>query len=271
MHRPASRPAVLLLALAGAATAHADTSRVLDPVSLWLGGYYANTDVDLRASTDVLGTSDVLTGETKLSEGHESVARARLDFVFLESQGLSFDYFGFDRSRTHTLDVPFSYEGTDYAAGTTLKGAIDLSAASATYRFWFGGESDVFGLGLGASYYRAKLRLDGQAIAGDATVSATRRWDEDAIAPTLTLGYKHAFSDDLRLYFDASGVRKNGGALTGHLYDARLGLEWFPWHNVGLGAEYGVSRIRLTRDADLYTAKLDIDLDGPSAFARVRF
>ena len=66
-------------------------------------------------------------------------------------------------------------------------------------------------------------------------------------------------------------MKKNGGPLSGHLYDARIGVEWFPWHNVGLGAEYGTTRIRLHRDAELYDADLDINLDGPSLFARFRF
>ncbi|HEY6942627.1 hypothetical protein [Dokdonella sp.] len=243
-------------------------SRALDPASLWLGGYFTNADLAIRASTDPGGID---TGRVDLASGHETVGRARLDLVFWESQGLTFDYYSLGRSTRHVLDQPFSYQGTAYDLDSTLTAKFDLAAGSAAWRFWFGGEDDVFGLGLGAVYYQAKLRVTGTATLNGVSTDVAQRWDEDAVAPLVTLGYRHAFSEDLRVYLDASGVRKNGGALSGHIYDARIGLEWFPWHDVGVGAEYGVSRIRLRRNGDLYDAGLDIDLDGPSLFARYRF
>jgi hypothetical protein len=261
-----------LLALATAAsvagTAHADASRVLDPVSLWLGGYRASADLSVAASRD---PGDVATGKVSLTQGHETIGRARADFVFAGSQGLTFDFYSLSHDTGHLIDAPFSYDGTDYQVGSDLHAKLELSAGSAAYRFWFGSDTDVFGLGLGAAYYRAKLAIEGAAIIDDDVRDVRQRWDESAVAPLLTLGYKHAFSDDLRLYVDSSGVRKNGGALSGHIYDARIGVEWFPWHSVGIGAEYGVSRIELRREKDVYNAGLDIDLDGPSVFARFRF
>lgn len=259
---------VVATAMGAAASAHADTSRVLDPVSFWIGGYRANADLSIAASSD---PGDVDTGKVGLTEGHETIGRARVDFTFFDSQGLSFDFYSLSHGTGHEIDAPFSYDGTDYQVGTDLNAKLNLSAGSAAYRFWFGGDADVFGLGLGAAYYRAKLTIDGTAVVDDESRAVRQKWDESAIAPMLTLGYKHAFSDDLRVYLDASGIRKNGGALSGHIYDARIGVEWFPLHSVGIGAEYGVSRIHLNRDKDIYNADLDIDLDGPSVFARFRF
>lgn len=267
MNTPVPRLLAATIASCAASLAHAE-SRALDPASLWLGGYFTNADFTLRASTDA-GNLD--TGRVDLASGHETLGRARLDLVFWESQGLTFDYYAFGRSSSHVLDQPFSYEGTAYDLHSTLNGKFDLSAGSAAWRWWFGSEDDVFGLGLGAAYYQAKLRVTGSATVDDVTVQATKRWDEDAVAPLVTLGYKHAFSENLRVYLDASGVRKNGGTLSGHIYDARVGLEWFPWHAVGVGAEYGVSRIHVKRDGSSYDAALDVDLDGPSPFARFRF
>ena len=261
----------LLFALAAATaavTAHADVSRALDPVSLWLGGYRANADLSIHASSD---PGDIDTGTVGLTSGEETIGRARLDFVFLDNQGLVFDYYSLSHATGHLIEAPFSYDGTQYQVGTDLRAKLDLSAGSAAYRFWFGGDTDVFGVGLGAAYYSAKLGISGTAVVDDHTAEVHQRWNESAVAPLLTVGYKHAFSDDLRVYVDASGVRKSGGALSGHILDTRVGLEWFPVHSVGVGVEYGISRIRLKRDADLYAADLDIDLDGPSVFARFRF
>ena len=246
----------------------ADPSPALDRVSLWLGGYYLNTDVALKASTP---GGELSTGKLDLAEGHETVGRARLDFLFLDNQGFTFDYYTLSHSTTQRLNQPFYYQGIPFELDSTLRGKLDFSAGSASYHWWFGSGSDVFGVGLGGTYYKAKLGIDGSATLNGQSAAASARWDDDAVAPLVTLAYKHAFSDDLRVYLDASGVKKNGGNLSGHIYDARAGVEWFPWHNVGVGAEYGYTRIRLDHNGNSYDADLNIKLDGPSLFARFRF
>jgi len=257
------------IALALASTsALADPSPALDRVSLWLGGYYLNTDVAVKASTR---GGDISTGKLDLASGHETVGRARLDFLVFDNQGFTFDYYTLAHSTTQTLHEPFNYQGIPFELDSTLRGKLDFDAGSASYHWWFGSGSDVFGIGLGATYYKVKLGIDGQAALNGQTATASAHWDDDAVAPLVTLAYKHAFSDDLRVYLDASGVKKNGGNLSGHIYDARAGVEWFPWHNVGVGAEYGYTRIRLDHNGNSYDANLDLKLDGPSLFARFRF
>jgi hypothetical protein len=73
------------------------------------------------------------------------------------------------------------------------------------------------------------------------------------------------------MYFNASGVRKSGGNLNGHIYDAALGTEWFPWKNIGFAAEYSYTRIKLNQDKRLYDLALDMKLNGPAAYVRFRF
>ncbi|HEU4614531.1 MAG TPA: hypothetical protein VFS15_20690, partial [Kofleriaceae bacterium] len=78
-------------------SAHAE-SRALDSASLWLGGYFTDADLAIRASTD---GGDIDTGKVDLASGHETLGRARLDLVFGGSQGLTFDYYSLGRSTTH--------------------------------------------------------------------------------------------------------------------------------------------------------------------------
>jgi hypothetical protein len=86
----------------------------------------------------------------------------------------------------------------------------------------------------------------------------------------LELGYRHAFSPDLRFVADVSGVKKNGGRLNGHIYSGTAGVEWFFTKNVGLVADYGIQKIQLSRDGDR-RADLNVKLTGPSAYIKVRF
>ena len=73
------------------------------------------------------------------------------------------------------------------------------------------------------------------------------------------------------MYADAYGVKKNGGNLSGHIYNAAVGLEWFPIENLGIGGEYGYTRIKLDQSHTNYRANLDMKLKGPSLFVRLRF
>jgi len=257
---------VLLFA---AGPVHADdVSPALDRASLWLGGYYANTTLKLEAEAD---HGRVDTGELKLARGRDAVGRARIDLLLFDRQGLSFDWYTLGRSSSSRLTRDFTYEGVPFVLDSTMHGRLRFSAGSVAWHWWLGEGNDVFGIGLGAVWYRASLALRGTVSLEDITADGSARWSDDAVAPLLDLAWRHAFSDDLRAYVALSGVRKNGGRLSGHVHDARIGLEWFPWQRLGIGCEYGYTRVSLERRAHAYDAGLGIDLDGPSLFARMRF
>ena len=67
------------------------------------------------------------------------------------------------------------------------------------------------------------------------------------------------------------GAKKNGGNLNGHIWNAALGVEWFPWQHLGFALEYSASRLHLHKDYDEGVAKLDLNSDGPVLYLRARF
>jgi hypothetical protein len=246
----------------------AEGSLALDPVSIWLGGYYANTEVDLSAKGNAI---DASTGKIQLAEGDETIARARLDVLLFGSQGLEFDYYTLDHSTSQTLTQPFAFQGVPFELDSTLRGKVEFDAGEAAYHWWFGDDTDAFGVGLGAAYYRAKLKVEGTVALAGQSASGSASWDGDAVAPVASLAWRHAINDSLRVYLEGSGIYKNGGTLSGHVYDARGGVEWFPWRNAGLALEYGDTRIKLDRNGHTFDSNIDIKLHGPSLFARFRF
>jgi hypothetical protein len=252
--------------------AFADVSPALDRFDLSLGGYYANTSTTIGAG-DKTGQ---LKGDVNLErdlgfEDHKTVPRVKLDFLIGDHQGFSFDYFSINRTQSKTLSDSITYGGNDYSAAATVRGKLDFDFGSAAYRWWFGSGNDAFGLGIGAAYYRVHAGISGIATLDGESAQASTSYSETAGAPLLQLGWRHAFNDSWRMYFDASGVKKNGGQLNGHIYNAALGLEWYPWKNVGIGAEYAYTRIKLNDEQDSYNANLDLKLHGPSAFVKFRF
>jgi hypothetical protein len=260
--------ALFVVSMSAMATAHADPSPALDRVGIWLGGYYPDTRATLSASSD---RYDIGENKLRIGDGHDTVPRVRLDFLIGDSQGLAFDYFSFNRDRRESLDRAFDFGGNQFDLGADVKGRFELDFGSAAYRWWLGSGNSVFGVGLGAAYYRLKVAVSGNVIANGESASASARYDEDAVAPLLTLGWRYAISDTFRIYADASGIKKNGGNLEGHAYNGAVGLEWFPIENIGIAAEYAATRIKLDHSGDIYDANLDVKLDGPAAYLRMRF
>jgi hypothetical protein len=270
--RALRRASFLPLALASS-LACAQQSPALDRVSIWLGGYDAHADTTIGAGDK----SDQYHGNFNLENDlgfsdHKRVPRARLDFLIGDSQGFSLDYYSVNRTRSQGLARSISYAGNDYAAAAQVRGKLNFDFGSASYRWWFGHGNDVFGLGLGGAYYRVRASISGEAsVNGEPVGEASSSTSDSAWAPMLQLGWRHAFNEQWRMYLDAAGVKKNGGRLSGHIVNAALGVEWFPWQNVGFGAEYGYSRVVLHQRKQAYDANLDMKLDGPSLFVRLRF
>jgi hypothetical protein len=264
---------LLLFPLAMMSTAAlAQHSPALDRASLWVGGYYTHMDTVIGASDksgDHYGSVDL---ENDLGfDSHKTTPRARLDFLIGDHQGFSFDYYDARRTRTKSMTRDFSYGGTNYIASASARGKLNFNFGSAAYRWWLGSGNDVFGIGLGAAYYGVHASISGEARLNDEVVQASSSSRENAWAPMLQLGWRHAFDNTMRMYVDLSGVKRNSSRLGGHIYNASVGFEWFPWQHVGLGAEYGYSRISLHQHRDHFNDGLDMKLSGPSLFARFRF
>lgn len=261
------------VALGVASTAaSAQQSPALDRVSLWLGGYYSNNDTTLTAQgrNAFSGLDGRLNFENDLGLKKQSLdPRVRADFLLGDSQGFSFDYYQIHRSRTADYNQPIPVLNTD--VGAHLKGIADYDFGSASYKWWFGHQNDVFGVGVGAAYYKVDFRVNGTAYVGDLSGSASAGYDKSEWAPMLSLGWRHAFNDQWRMYADVSGVKKNGGDLSGHIWNGSLGVEWFPWQHLGLALEYSASHLYLKKRYEDANAKLDLQSDGPALYLRARF
>lgn len=254
-------------------SADADTLRPLDRFSVWVGRFQARSDTRLAARFDdgtwqadgSFGLEDDLGMDREATIGH-----GRFDMLFGDAQGLSLEYFGYERGNEHRLTRRIEWDGDVYDVDASVEGEIDYQFASAAWRWWAGKGPTVFGVGLGVAHYRVETFLAGEATLNGDTVAAQTRTSDAAIAPLATLGWRHAFSERWRAYADLSGVARDSGDLQGHIVDGAVGVEWFPGKRWGLALEYGMTRIRLDRIRDPMTLRLDLELSGPSLFLRLR-
>ena len=191
-----------------------------------------------------------------------------------ERHGLGLEYFGFERGNTVRLDRDIEYDGRNYATAAELRSRFDYDFSSATWRWWLGEGETAWGLGLGVAHYRVRTLFEGEASVDGVSVDGRVASDDRAFAPLLTLGWRHAVTDHLRLYAEFSGVARNSGRLSGHIVDTSLGLEWFAFDRLGLALEYGGTQIRRDRrragEAGSLDAQLDLKLRGASLLLRLR-
>jgi len=263
-------------AVAGMSQAQAQTqstiSPALDRMSVSAGAFYAEPKLHLGANTEEFGRLD--TPDEKLDD--ETLPRVKADILFGANHGLSFDYFRYDNSYGGDVAGDTVYEGRNVSGSASANAKLRIELARLTYKYWFGGDNDVFGVGLGAAYLRGKISGSASATVTATNPAQSASWSgsasasDSAYAPVIDFAYRHSFNEQWRMYAEASGVKKNGGSTEGHVYNGAVGVEWFPHKNVGLVLDYGIQKIALKRNNER-AAELDLKLTGPSAYVKVRF
>jgi hypothetical protein len=254
------------LAVLGAAAlpAIAEPSPALDRASFSIGAFHADPTFNASVNTNFgrLDSGDV-------NRSSVTMPRIKADVLLFDSQGLSFDYYQFKRGYSDSLASNFTTGGGTVTTTGIANLDVKVDFAKLAYKWWLGSGNTVLGLGLGAAYYRLGLDLNATATGGGSTGSIRQSDSDDAVAPLLEVGLRHAISPDLRLFADASGVKKTGGRARGEIYNAAVGVEWFPAKNVGVVLDYGLTDIDIHRDDS--NARFRVKLKGPSAFLKVRF
>lgn len=277
--RPAPRTTMaastVLLTITSIATgaALAAPAEPLDRVSISAGAFYAEPELQVGANTEY-GRID--TGTEKGSS--VTLPRAKIDLLIGDKHGVSVDYYRYDKDYRPALQGGTVIDGVPISGAAQFDGKLQLDLAKVAYKWWLGEGNDVFGIGLGAGYYRAKVGGTATAdIVGSLngvnvtrTVTGSDSTSESAYAPLVELGWRHSFSPELRMYVDASGVKRNGGKINGKIYGGAIGAEWFFMPNVALVADYSIQKIKLNRDSDR-DANLNIKFTGPSAYIKMRF
>ncbi len=243
----------------------------LDRVSLWLGGFYPKIDARVSANgPDSSGTEVDFRRDLGLDK-HRVLSNVRFDFLVFDNQGFSIGGYHYSRFASTSLARDIRYAGIDYRADASIGARLSLRTLDASWHWWFSPTPrDAVGFGLGVAYYDLHGIIDGRLAVNGNSASARGEAQGSAFAPMLTIGWKHAFTDRFRTFADVSGVRKVGGRFSGHLLNARVGFEYFPWQNVGMALEYDSSDLDVKADKDSWQGRARLRFQGPAAFVRLR-
>lgn len=268
-HQLAGLASALATTLAFAGAAHAERPAALDRVGIWLGGY----GMDYDATADIENLPGGLSvKDQKVLEGNKVVKRARIDWLIMDRQGFSLDYYQLRNKGGNAIRQPITANGTTYDIGGEARHDTKLEVGNFSYRWWLGEDANLFGIGVGAQHYALSTTISARASVGPlGTYDYITKESASGWAPLLTLGWRTQINEQWRVYADASGARYSNGDERGSIVNAAVGVEYFPWKNVGVGAEYGIARIRYKRTDDDYTARLNVKFDGPAVFLRLRY
>ena len=245
--------------------ASAELSPALDRISISAGAFSADPKFNAALNTTY---GKLQSGDIAL--GMETMPRVKADIMIFDSQGLSFDYYQYNRGYTGAITNNTNINGTTLTTVGNASFDIKLDFAKMEYRWWFGSGNTVLGLGAGAAYYKVSLNANATASVNSSTADTNAEYLDDALAPLLGIGLRHAITPDLRLFADASGVKQTRGQMHGEIYNEAVGIEWFPIKNLGIVLDYSMSQFDLTRE-DAIDVNLKLNLQGPSAFIKARF
>lgn len=261
---------LVLMATSGASLmmttpALAELSPALDRVSISAGVLHADPtlNVSLHSQYGSLGTGDVGLGD-------ERMPRIKANLMIFDSQGLSMDYYQYKHGYAGGMSHSTSVNNNPLVTAADANLALKLDFAKLAYKWWMGSGNTVFGLGAGAAYYKLDLRANASVSLNQSVAATASEYSDSAVAPLLEFGLRHAINPDLRLFADASGMKKSGGRLNGEIYNGTVGVEWFPVKNVGVVFDYGLSQIKLNR-LDTVDVNLKLRIQGPSTYIKVRY
>ena len=274
LHFNDARRAILGAALAAAAGGViAAPAAPLDRFSIAAGAFSTKADIMVDADTSF---GRIESGRQKSDRA--TVPHVKAELLLGDRQSIAVDYLRYDKPYHPTLSGNTVIDGETVSGTANFNGDLRLDVSKAAYKWWFGQQNDVFGIGVGAAYYRAEVAGTASAqvqgtvngVPVTRNLSGTDASRDSAYAPVLDLGWRHAFSPEVRMFVEASGIKKNGGKINGHIYSGAVGVEWFMTKNVGLALDYGIQKIDLHRDSDR-DSELRIKLAGPSAYLKARF
>ncbi|HSC10594.1 MAG TPA: hypothetical protein VLC97_06435 [Rhodanobacteraceae bacterium] len=271
-----------LLALAAGCfgqVTHAEVDRALDDISVSVGAFANNSSATLRADGAVLGSGTPLDFDRDLGQGGTK-ALPYFDVTWRpwEHHEFEFSYFSESNSQTSTLSRNIMFNGKEFIVGSRLASKFSVDAGSITYRYWAWTSDDAaFGIFGGLQWYSISLDVNGTVgITGSdggvtQTGSASAKVSSTLPDPSLGLSYRYQMADWARLVADGGGFKIKVENVDATLYNARVGVEFYPWTNFGVVTQYTYNKIEADVERTNFLGNADIRFSGFQVLLKARF
>lgn len=279
IHRRA--PLALLFALAAGASqcAFAEVDNALDNVSVSVGAFSSSTNAKLRADGTTTGTGTEIDFDRDLDQGGtKALPFFAATWRPWDHHEFEFNYYTNSNSSTRTLTRDITFNDKTYIAGAQLGSKFSTDAGSIVYRYWaWTDENAAFGISAGLQWYSFTLDLNGTAgvVGPDGSVTQTATVHAKASStlpdPSLGLSYRYQMVDWARLVADGGGFKIKIDNVDATLYNARLGVEFYPWTNFGIVTQYSYNKIDADVSRTSFLGNANFDFSGFQVLLKARF
>src|SRR5258706_1384706 len=224
-----------------------DQSWALDRADFWLGNYRSDLKLSARVNGEVGGTGTELDGtdidfrRAFAFGGSHNLLFAGAAWRPFQRHQFSLDYHQDTRDESRSLSRELQFNGEIFPLQARVAARFEYRLIDAKYSYWpYLTQRDAFGLSLGVATYHVRVTLSGRASidGGDTSASASTSADSDVPAPLIGLGYRHAFSERVRFFADASAFKASINAIDGTVGSVNAGFEYYPLEHVGLALLY---------------------------------
>lgn len=273
-----SKPTLALVLVPAVLAASASSGVLAEPIPtldafrIAVGGYHSDYDISVRSDRGTIRGTDVsFRRDLGLGDRDTAVTWEAATTLFNRHQFKAFGHhYSADGQRRLTRDLQIGDE--DFPVDADFNGDLRIGVHGASYTWFFHDTgSNAFGIGIGALRYDLRASLNAQALIDEIPVTIRGRISEYAWAPMLRAEYIQLLGHSWRLHADLAAVRKPSGSVTGNAIDASVGLDWFPWRNLGLSARYRYNDIDLDLDKTRFSGNIDVRTHGPQLLAALRF
>ena len=172
-----------------------------------------------------------------------------------------------------TLEREIQWGDEVFQIGTVVRGTSDIDFVSGAYRFsLFKNEQFDIGPAIGIGYLKVTAGVRGQVRAnGDLTLDIDEEGSFGSITGDLG-GYLYWWPGkrvlvrgDLRYIFVSFESSE------GEVAEGRVAITWFPWRQVGIGAQYSYTKFRYDRDLLITALGGTYQYDGIQLLGSVAF
>jgi hypothetical protein len=279
-----SLAAVLLPLVFSALPAGAQSSAEFDMVKgiderfrLDLGGFFQqfNTTVRLDSESRGMGTEVSLEDDLGL-KGSQANFRADGYWRFGRHARLDFGFLNWNRKASRTLDRDFQIGDDVFHAGASVDTRLTVYVGELYYSYSLVNDPETeFGLMLGVSTLFNSLSVEGQATVTGSGGAAAAAWDRQGrslIAPLPAIGahFRYTLLPGFLFTARVKGFGATVDNVKGSMLDWRVGLDYYPWKNCGIGAAWASTDIKVTYKGSP-SAELDYKYSGPMAYLSLVF
>jgi hypothetical protein len=265
--------AILVLGVAGPVLAQSDN--YLDRSSLGAGVFVAAISTSVSLNGEHAGTSVDFENDLGL-KGDTQQFWVDGKWRLTERQSLVLGYTLLRRSHTKNIERQLVIDDTTYDVGAKFDTGWDTQYVAVAYRFsLLRYDSFEGGLSGGISYFGQKLSLhaEGTITGPDGETQAEKDVAKTLNVPAPLVGLYALGRLSRTLYLGGSllYIQATYDQYTGHVWDGRLSLDWFPWEHFGLGVGYLYSEQSLGVAKASFNGDVTYRFDGAQAYVRYAF